>query len=114
MCSAPVHVKLHVSLQQTTCSGESSGLEPGGYTIAATAQALRCCWDDSETEGTPAVCGGSAEGNDGPANGLGGGDVISLFATRWIVSRSIRAAAYARDVTDNMNGVSPCASLKEQ
>jgi hypothetical protein len=110
MCSAPVHVKLHVSLQQTTWSGESSGLEPGGYTIAATAVALRCCWDDSEMEGTPDVCCSAAD-DDGTPNGLGGGDAVSLFATRWIVSKSVNAAAYARDVTASMNGVSPCASL---
>ena len=30
MCSAPVHVKLHVSLQQSTCSGERSAGEPSG------------------------------------------------------------------------------------
>ena len=33
MCSAPVHVKLQVSLQHSTCSGELSRLEPGGYSI---------------------------------------------------------------------------------
>lgn len=33
MCSAPVHVKLQVSLQHNTYKGESSGLVPDGQTI---------------------------------------------------------------------------------
>lgn len=33
MCSAPVHVKLQVSLQHKTYKGESSGLVPDGQTI---------------------------------------------------------------------------------
>lgn len=33
MCSAPVHVKLQVSLQHKTYNGESSGLVPDGQTI---------------------------------------------------------------------------------
>jgi len=80
--------------------------------MAATAAALRCCCDDSEIEETPAVCC-SAVDNDGPVSGLGGGDAVSLFATRWIVSRSVKDAAYARDVTASMKGVSPCASLQQ-
>lgn len=34
MCSAPVHVKLQVSLQQRTYRGESSGLVPEGQIIS--------------------------------------------------------------------------------
>lgn len=33
ICSAPVHVKLHVSLQHKTYKGESSGFVPEGQTI---------------------------------------------------------------------------------
>ena len=33
MCSAPVHVKLQVSLQHKTYKGESSGLVPDGQTM---------------------------------------------------------------------------------
>ena len=33
MCSAPVHVKLQVSLQYKTYKGESSGLVPDGQTM---------------------------------------------------------------------------------
>lgn len=33
ICSAPVHVKLHVSLQQTTYNGELSGFDPSGNII---------------------------------------------------------------------------------
>ncbi len=33
MCSAPVHVKLHVSLQQITYKGELSGFDPSGKII---------------------------------------------------------------------------------
>ena len=63
MCSAPVQVKLQVSLQQTTWSGELSGGAPAGNTIDISV--FRCVarsFDDSKATRCAASNSTSAAG----------------------------------------------------
>lgn len=59
MCSAPVQVKLQVSLQQRTYSGESSGLVPDGQIISMNTESAPSL---SPMAGSPTVtCGGESQ-----------------------------------------------------
>ena len=78
MCSAPVQVKLQVSLQQMTCRGELSALTAvRGKTIDM--RVFFCVATSSEDS----------------------------LATRWAASNKTSAAGYERFATDAMNGVWP-------
>lgn len=69
MCSAPVQVKLQVSLQQRTYRGESSGLVPEGQIISMNTESASSF---SVMPGSPTVFGTIKEPKGGEEGGKHG------------------------------------------